>query len=161
MSMAVLIGLFLGLVWLFIPLIVKQGQNLSVLNINELQGNIEDLYMEIVSYFNLHQIDLEQSIKESNLLGKIDYALIPNLLNSIISGLGSFSIGLFSVLFISFFFLKDSRLFEKGILTFIPDNKESGWKNSSTKIKDLLSRYFVGLIFQILILIMEKGFNIM
>ena len=151
-TMVVLLGLFLGLVGLFIPLVIKQGHNLSLLNIDELQTNIENLYAEIISYFNLHQIDLEQSIKESNLLSKIDYSLIPNFLNSVVSGLGSFSIGLFSVLFISFFFLKDSRLFENGILTFIPDNKESRWKNSSTKIKDLLSRYFVGLIFQILIL---------
>ncbi|WP_303317847.1 AI-2E family transporter [Flavivirga abyssicola] len=151
-TMVVLLGLFLGLVGLFIPLVIKQGQNLSLLNIDELQVNIENLYVEIINYFDLHQIDLEQSIKESNLLAKIDYSLIPDFLNSVVSGLGSFSIGLFSVLFISFFFLKDSRLFENGLLTFIPDNKESRWKNSSTKIKDLLSRYFVGLIFQILIL---------
>ena len=151
-TMAILIGLFTGLVALFIPLIMKQGHNLSLLNINQLQNNIEELYIEIINYFNVYQIDLEQSIKESNLLSKIDYALIPNFLNSIISGLGSFSIGLFSVLFISFFFLKDSHLFENGVLTFIPDDKELGWKNSSTKIKNLLSRYFVGLIFQILIL---------
>lgn len=151
-TMVVLLGLFIGLVGLFIPLVVKQGQNLSLLNIEELQTNIENLYSEIITYFDLHQIDVEQSLKDSNLLSKIDYTIIPNFLNSIISGLGSFSIGLFSVLFISFFFLKDSRLFENGILTFIPDNKESRWKKSSTKIKDLLSRYFVGLIFQILIL---------
>lgn len=151
-SMAILLGIFVGLVWLFIPLVVKQSHNLSLLNINELQSNIEDLYIEIINYFNLNQIDLEQSIKDSNVLSKIDYSLIPNFLNSVVSGLGSFSIGLFSVLFISFFFLKDSRLFENGLLTFIPNNKESRWKNSTTKIKDLLSRYFVGLIFQILIL---------
>jgi len=151
-TMVVLLSIFFGLVGLFIPLVVKQGQNLSLLNINELQTNIENLYIEIIEYFNIHQIDIEQSLKESNLLSKIDYSLIPDFLNSIISGLGSFSIGLFSVLFISFFFLKDSRLFESGIMTFIPDNKESRWKNSSEKIKDLLSRYFVGLIFQILIL---------
>lgn len=151
-SMIVLLGIFVGLVGLFIPLVIKQGHNLSLLNINELQNNVQDLYIEIINYFDFNQMDLEQSIKESNLLSKIDYSLIPNFLNSIVSGLGSFSIGLFSVLFISFFFLKDSRLFENGILTFIPDSKESRWKNSSTKIKDLLSRYFVGLIFQILIL---------
>lgn len=151
-SMALLLSLFVGLVWLFIPLIIKQGHNLSLLDINQLQSNIEDLYIEIVRYFNIHQIDLEQSIKDSNVLSKIDYSLIPNFLNTIISGLGSFSIGLFSVLFISFFFLKDSRLFENGMLTFIPDDKETKWSNSVTKIKDLLSRYFVGLIFQILIL---------
>jgi predicted PurR-regulated permease PerM len=151
-TMIVILSLFLGLVGLFIPLVIKQGQNLSLLNIEQLQGNVENLYIEIINYFDLHQIDIEQSFKESNLLSKIDYSLIPDFLNSIISGFGSFSIGLFSVLFISFFFLKDSHLFEYGILTLIPDDKESRWKNSSNKIKDLLSRYFVGLIFQILIL---------
>lgn len=151
-TMVILVGLFIGLIGMFIPLIVEQGHNLSLLNIEQLQSNVEGLYREIINYFELNQIDVEQSIKESDLLSKIDYALIPNFLNSVVSGLGSFSIGLFSVLFISFFFLKDSQLFESGILTFIPDNNESRWKNSSTKIKDLLSRYFVGLIFQILIL---------
>ncbi|WP_159020142.1 AI-2E family transporter [Algibacter sp. L3A6] len=151
-TMLVLLSLFIGLVGLFIPLVVKQGQNLSLLDIDLLQENIENLYIEILKYFDLHKIDVEQSLKDSNLLSKINFAMIPNFLNSVLSGLGSFSIGLFSVLFISFFFLKDSRLFENGILTFIPANKESRWKNSSTKIKDLLSRYFVGLIFQILIL---------
>ncbi|MFV0565376.1 MAG: AI-2E family transporter [Flavobacteriaceae bacterium] len=151
-TITILLCLILGLVSLFIPLIIQQGQNLSLLNVEQLELNIESLYSEIITYFNLHRIDLEQSIKNSNLLAKLDFAFIPLFLNSFISGLGSFSIGLFSVLFISFFFLKDSRLFESGMLTLIPDSKESGWKNSSTKIKDLLSRYFVGLIFQILIL---------
>ncbi len=151
-TIVLLLGVFLGLVGLFIPLIIKQGQNLSLLNIEELQRNVENLYSEIITYFDLSQVDVEQSLKESDLLSKIDLALIPNFLNNIVSGLGNFSIGLFSVLFISFFFLKDSRLFENGILTFIPENKESRWKASSTKIKDLLSRYFVGLILQILVL---------
>ncbi|MFB9055592.1 AI-2E family transporter [Mariniflexile ostreae] len=151
-TILMLLGVFVGLVGLFIPLVIKQGQNLSLLNINELERNVQNLYVEIINYFNIHQIDLEQSIKDSNLLSKIDYALIPNFLNAVISGLGSFSIALFSVLFISFFFLKDSRLFENGILIFIPKTKESHVRNSSTKIKNLLSRYFVGLIVQILIL---------
>ncbi|WP_372937591.1 AI-2E family transporter [Seonamhaeicola sp.] len=151
-TMALLLAIFGGLVSLFIPLIIKQGQNLSLLNIDELQVNIENLYIEIVTYFDLHQIDVEQSLKDSNLFSKLDFSVIPDFLNTVISGLGSFSIGLFSVLFISFFFLKDSKLFENSILTLIPDNKETRWKTSSEKIKDLLSRYFVGLIFQILIL---------
>lgn len=151
-TMLILLGLLFGLVRLFIPLIVEQGHNLALLDIDKLQGNVEDLYGEAIAYFQINNIDVEQSIKNSNLLSKLDYSLIPNFFNSLISGLGSFSIGLFSVLFISFFFLKDSKLFENGIMTFIPDGNESRWKNSSVKIKDLLSRYFIGLIFQILIL---------
>ncbi|WP_299100347.1 AI-2E family transporter [uncultured Winogradskyella sp.] len=151
-TMVLLLGLLIGLVGLFIPLIVEQGHNLSLLNINQLQINIEDLYDQIVTYFEFNNIDVEQSIKDSNLLSKLDFALIPNFLNSFISGLGSFSIGLFSVLFISFFFLKDSKLFEDGIMTFVPSGNEQRSKRSINAIKDLLSRYFVGLIFQILIL---------
>ncbi len=151
-TMLILLGLLFGLVRLFIPLIVEQGHNLALLDIDKLQGNVEDLYGEAIAYFQINNIDVEQSIKNSNLLSKIDYSLIPDFFNSLISGLGSFSIGLFSVLFISFFFLKDSKLFENGILTFIPSGNESRWANSSVKIKDLLSRYFIGLIFQILIL---------
>jgi len=127
-TIAVFIGLFIGLVGLFIPLITKQGQNLALLDINQLQSNIENLYTQAVDYFEFNNIDVEKSIKESELLSKIDYSIIPNFFNSFISGLGSFSIGLFSVLFISFFFLKDSKLFETGMLTFVPDEKESRWK---------------------------------
>jgi len=151
-TMVLFVGLLLGLIRMFIPLVVEQGQNLSLLDINELQQNAENLYSEIITYFDLSKVDVEQSIKDSGMLSKLDYSIIPNFLNTFIGGLGESLIGLFSVLFISFFFLKDSRLFENGIITFIPDSKESRWKNSSEKIKDLLSRYFVGLIFQILIL---------
>lgn len=151
-TMVLFLGLLAGLIMLFIPLIAEQGHNLSLLDIDKLQGNVQDLYLQVVDYFELKHIDIESSVKESGLLNKLDFAAIPNFLNGLLSGLGSFSIGLFSVLFIAFFFLKDSKLFENGLLTFIPDKKESKLRNSSTKIKDLLSRYFVGLIFQILIL---------
>ena len=151
-TMVLFIGLFIGLIGLFIPLIVEQGHNLSLLDIEQLQNNVENLYDEIVTYFEFQNIDVQQSIKDSNLFSKFDFALIPNFVNSIVSGLGSFSVGLFSVLFISFFFLKDSKLFEDSIMTIIPNNKVNRTKSSITKIKDLLSRYFIGLVFQILIL---------
>jgi predicted PurR-regulated permease PerM len=151
-TMVALIGLFVGLVRMFIPLIVEQGHNLSLLNIEELQGTIEDLYHQVSEYFALNNIDVEQSLKDSNLLSKLDYSIIPNFLNGVISGFGSFSIGLFSVLFITFFLLKDSQLLEQGIMVLVPDTKETRMQRSFNKIKDLLSRYFIGLIFQILIL---------
>ncbi|MDN3493255.1 AI-2E family transporter [Winogradskyella bathintestinalis] len=151
-TMTLLLGLLAGLIDLFIPLIVEQGHNLALLNIEQLQDNIENLYNQIITYFEFNHIDIEQSLQDYNLLAKLDFAIIPNFLNNFISGLGSFSIGLFSVLFISFFFLKDSKLFEEGIMTFVPTGNEERSKRSITAIKDLLSRYFVGLIFQILIL---------
>ena len=151
-TMILFIGVFIGLVALFIPLIAEQGQKLALLNTTDLEENVQNLYDQIINYFEFNNIDVEQSIKDSGLLSKIDFALIPDYLNKVVSGLGSFSIGLFSVLFISFFFLKDSKLFEEGIITFVPKDKETRSKRSFNKIKDLLSRYFGGLLLQILIL---------
>jgi predicted PurR-regulated permease PerM len=151
-TMVLFVGIFIGLIGLFIPLIAEQGRNLALLDIEQLQENIQNLYNQIVLYFEFSHFDVEQSIKDSGLLSKLDFAYIPEFLNNLVSGLGSFSIGLFSVLFISFFFLKDSHLFENGFLTFVPSDKETKTQRSFKSIKDLLSRYFVGLIFQILIL---------
>lgn len=151
-TMFLLVGMLVGLIWMFIPLLIEQGHNLSLLNIEALQGNIENLYQQISEYFAMKNIDFEQSLKNSNLLSGIDYSIIPNFLNALISGFGSFSVGLFSVLFISFFLLKDSKLLEDGILVLTPNGKEKRWQKSFDKIKDLLSRYFIGLVFQIFIL---------
>ncbi|SHH53553.1 AI-2E family transporter [Winogradskyella jejuensis] len=151
-TMVLFISVFVGLVGLFIPLVAEQGQNLALLNIDQLQSNVQDLYNQIVTYFEFKNIDVEESIKDSGVLSKIDFSLIPDYLNKIVSGLGSFSIGLFSVLFIVFFFLKDSQLFENGIMTFVPQGNEQKTRRSINTIKDLLSRYFGGLLLQILIL---------
>ena len=151
-TMILLIGVIAGIIALFIPLLVSQGQNLSLLNIDALQANVENLYRQVTEYLGLSSITIEQGIKNSKMLANLDFGFIPNFLNSFVSVLGTLSIGLFSVLFIAFFFLKDSKLFEQGLLVFIPDNKESRLKKSIKKIKDLLSRYFIGLVLQILIL---------
>lgn len=151
-TMLFLISILFGLISLFIPLIAEQGHNLSLLDMSQLQTNIEYLYNEISLYLQSKGFDIEHSFEEMNVLSKLNFAAIPNFLNTLVSGFGNFSIGLFSVLFISFFFLKDSKLLENGIKTFIPDSKEARWESSSNTIKDLLSRYFVGLILQIFIL---------
>jgi len=151
-TMLLLIGIIAGIIALFVPLLVKQGQNLSLLNIDALQANVENLYRQGTEYFGLNTSEIEQGIKNSKFFANFDFGFIPNFLNSFVGILGSLSIGLFSVLFIAFFFLKDSRLFEEGLMVLVPDNKESRLKKSIDTIKDLLSRYFVGLVFQILIL---------
>ena len=151
-TMLLLIGILIGIIALFIPLLVQQGHNLSLLNIDELQINIENIYRQLIDYFKINSTYIKQNIKDSSFLKTIDFGFIPNFLNSIIGVLGSLSIGVFSILFITFFFLKDSSLFERCVLIFIPLDKEDKLKKSLETIKNLLSRYFVGLVFQILIL---------
>lgn len=91
---------------LFVPLLIQQGENLSLLEVNELKGNIETLIQEIGLYFNLDNSFWQQQFSVDNLFQNINLGLLPELLNQTLELLGGFTIGLFSVVFILFFFLK-------------------------------------------------------
>lgn len=149
-TMFLMLSLLTGLIFLFVPLVVEQGKSLSLLEVNKLQANVQDIFNQITAYFSSKGIDVLNELKNIDLVSQ--FKEIPNILNSIVGALGSLSVGLFSVLFISFFFMKDSKLLKNGVLTLIPNKSESRFSNSLEVINDLLSRYFIGLIFQITIL---------
>ncbi|MHA7944487.1 AI-2E family transporter [Formosa sp. 3Alg 14/1] len=152
LAMLIIVGSLIGLILLFIPLVIEQGHNLSLLNINKLQNNFNTVYLEVAHYLEGKHIYLEKSLEDYHLLSKINYSVIPDFLNSILSGFGTFSIAFFSVLFISFFFLKDRKLLENSFMVVVPESKKHRVKKSLYTIKHLLSRYFLGLLIQILIL---------
>ena len=151
-----MIGLLAGIIALFIPGITEQGRNLSLLDMEELQKDLNSLYMEITEYFGASPASIDALIEktdlEKNVLEGLDIGFIPDMLNSIVGLLSNLSVGLFSVLFIAFFFLKDSRLFQNSLMALVPDDKEGRMLQSLEKIKGLLSRYFVGLLGQIFVL---------
>ena len=149
-AMFALIGLLVGVIGMFVPLIIKQGESLSLLQTDKLQQNIQSVINHVNDYFISKDINLLSELKNVDFLS--GFQAIPNLLNYVAGTLGSLSVGLFSVLFISFFFMKDSRLLKNAILTVIPNKSEGRFSKSIETIKDLLSRYFIGLVLQITIL---------
>ncbi|QLE03030.1 AI-2E family transporter [Galbibacter sp. BG1] len=155
-TMLIMIVFIVGLLSLFIPLIIEQGKNLSLLNIDNLKTSLQDVYRELSDYFSVSRYKVEQSIEESleksEFISNLDLSAIPNMFKYIVGGIGSVSVALFTIIFISFFFLKDARLFQNGLLTFVPPQNEQSVINSLESIKNLLSRYFIGLLLQIAIL---------
>lgn len=149
-TMILFLGILSGLIRMFIPLIIEQGENLSLLNIEQLQTNIQNLLIQINDYFLANGIDLLDEIKNADLFKNI--TAIPNLLNSVIGTVGSLSIGLFSVIFITFFLMKDTHIMENSVYVLVSDKSENKLKKSLSTINKLLSRYFIGLVFQITIL---------
>ena len=69
-----------------------------------------------------------------------------------LSVLGMALIDAFSVIFITFFFLKDRDLINKMIVAVAPKGEERRFENVLDTTKNLLSRYFIGITFQILIM---------
>ncbi|MBT8317163.1 MAG: AI-2E family transporter [Lutibacter sp.] len=149
-TMFLFLGILSGLISMFIPLIVQQGENLSLLNIDQLQSNIQNLLNQINDYFLARDIDILNELKHADLFQNV--TAIPNLLNSVIGTVGNISIGLFSVIFITFFFMKDTHIMENSIYVMVSDKSQNKLKKSLSTINNLLSRYFIGLVFQITIL---------
>ena len=142
-----------GILSLFFPLLVEQSNNLSLLDVEALKIKLNYLSKELSDYFNVDNSFWLGLLESKNILQSINLGLVPDFLNGLLNFLGSFSLALFSVLFISFFLLKDSELLERIVLIFIKESYHSRIQKSFERIKNLLSRYFIGLLMQITILL--------
>lgn len=76
-------------------------------------------------------------------------------LSSILNGIGNFVgnvfVGLFAISFIAFFFLKESELLGQIIYDLTPSGYEEKASQIIEKLKPLLSRYFLGVLFEVLL----------
>jgi len=143
------LALLAGFIMMFVPLIVTQSENLSLLDTAKLERDFNGLIVQLNEYFG---IDTQQMIRESKITSKINFNFIPVFLNSLLGVLSGFGMGLASVMFITFFFLKDRNLFTVGAKKLLPDAHEDKILNSFRKVNYMLSRYFIGLIIQMSVL---------
>ena len=143
--------MIVGFVLMFVPLILSQGANLSLLNTNSIENNINQLTTQITSFLDVYNLDSAKILKEADIASTINFNFIPNFLNTIVNTVSSLGVALGSIFFITFFFLKDRLLFIVSAKNLIPDSHEVKILNSLDKINHLLSRYFIGLLLQLFI----------
>lgn len=155
-TVLLMLGLLAGVLYIFVPVLTEQGKNLYSLDWDKLQAELNVLYQEITNYFGASPEVTKEIIEEADIEKNIDKQLkvgvVPKFLNFLTELLSMVGIGLFSTIFISFFFLKDGRLFQARLLRLLPEEPRVQTINSIETIKNLLSRYFLGLLLQIAIL---------
>uniref|UniRef100_UPI00404A4AFF AI-2E family transporter n=1 Tax=Flavobacterium sp. TaxID=239 RepID=UPI00404A4AFF len=144
--------LIVGFILMFIPLISSQSESLSLLDIVAIENNLNDLLVDIQKYLGTHGFDYSEILSEADLTSKLNLEFIPEFLNGLLNTISSFSMGLASVLFITFFFLKDSRVMTNSIVAVLPENYKGRLIESWEIIEKLLSRYFIGLMLQLFII---------
>lgn len=151
-----LIGLLVCLVLLFVPMITRQAQMISRINVDEVvsyfAGVIDRLQGLLLSYDIIEADQTLQSILERQITSVINVADFSNLFEKLLGATSTLFIGIFSVLFLSFFFLRDRQLLKSGILLFAPDRFQPEVITILHKTKIMLSRYFIGLLSQLFIM---------
>ena len=89
---------------------------------------------------------------KNNLYEFLDPSLIPKFFTSIVGTLGNFVVGLMSVFFIAFFFLREQGLFNTMVAGVVPDKHEKKVIQAINESSTMLIRYFIGMLSQITII---------
>jgi predicted PurR-regulated permease PerM len=154
LTLILILLLFFGMFSLFIPLVLNEAHMISNIDGKHLMDYYKteaaSLQQTLISFGIMPRgATIESTVKQA-ILKIIDFGMFSNILSSIISFTGTFFFNLFSIVFLSFFFLMDNKMLPRFILLITPEKHEEQIKNVMYKSKDLLSRYFIGLIIQII-----------
>jgi predicted PurR-regulated permease PerM len=141
---------------LFVPLALEQAYNLAGVNYSEIAATLQEPFDEFKVWMAGYGVDiqegsLEESLRQS-LSGWFDPSSIGDIISTVIGAAGNIVLALFSIIFITFFFLKEQGLFVNSLVAIIPPKYEAQTRESIKDIVYLLSRYFSGILLQISII---------
>lgn len=80
----------------------------------------------------------------------VNWANVKIVVGSVVSTTSSIFIGLFSTIFLTFFFLREPNLIKMVFLAIVPDKFENKTLTVLTSTRTMLSRYVIGLIIEVL-----------
>ena len=148
LTIVLILGTLILVVTQVIPVVTGIVRDAAVLNSVTADGNPLDrvndwiigLFPGLGPDFNIITILMDKLREVTNLSN------VTSVISSVTSFVTSFVVGLFSIVFISFFFVRDETLFRKIVCTLVPDRMEGKMAKSLGEIDGLLSRYFVGLL---------------
>ena len=174
LSLTIVLGLLLAVLTLIVPIVSGIVKGISLSSIESAAGQIavplgnlneflRNSFPQLGENFRIEMVLIQELQK------LFDVSIISSVIGSATSLLTSFGIGLFSVVFIGFFFIKDDGLFTKIVCALVPDKHEKTTEKAISDIGYLLSRYFIGVLIEIagvalvnfvgLMFIARLGFN--
>lgn len=140
--------------WYIIPLVYGEFETIRNWDGAEFMKSIDAplaTAQEYLKGFGL--VDVNTDLKSSVMVAASSvFSLtgLTDMFSTLAGAVSTIAIGIFSVTFISFFFLKDSGLFTRMILTFSPTKYEEQVKSALNSCEKLLVRYSVGLLLEML-----------
>lgn len=152
LTIVAILGVLSFTVTQIIPVVLHIVREASVMNtqnvpynsiIHQVNEGIRGLFPSLGPKFNIVTALLEQ------IRSVMSVTNVTSFLGSVASVTAGIVVGVFSIVFISFFFIKDDNLFGKIICALVPDSMEESVKKTLSEIVHLLSRYFLGLVIEV------------
>lgn len=153
-SLFLVIGALLAILFLIVPLMSNIVKDVSMTNmeyaarsvaipLSDLNSFLRESFPKLGSDFRI-EVAIGQEVQKL-----FNVTVFSSFIGSAASLLTDFGIGIFSVVFIGFFFIKDNGLFTDIVCALVPDRLEKTTEKAIDDIGHLLSRYFIGVIIEI------------
>ena len=146
--------LFIVLLFVFfVPVLLNETQRFAGIDYDRLGRNLGYLLNNVETFLYSNNL----LAKNETLVGLVTNEIkefanltnFSNILGGLMSATGSFLMGLFAVFFLTFFFMKDNIRLDGLAQLFFDEKHAERLTLVSEKINKLLSRYFIGLLFEI------------
>ena len=153
-TLLIVLVLLFGTISVTVPVVSSIIKGISISSIESAAGQISvplaNLNETLRSIFPSLGPDFRIEMSLLAELQKLfDVSKLSSFIGSATSFLSSFGIGLFSVVFIGFFFIKDDDLFTRIVCALVPDKHEQNAAEAIADIGSLLSRYFIGVVIEV------------
>lgn len=155
LTILLIFGVLIGIVTIVVPVISSVAKDISAANVTSLAqalgAPLASLNKWLIHSFpGLGRDFRVESFVVSQLQELVDFGKFSSVVGSLASFIASLAVTIFAMVFISFFFIKDPALLSKILCAFVPERHEEKLKESLHEISGLVSRYFVGLIMEVL-----------
>lgn len=153
-TLILLLVIIFSLIGVFVPLIAQQANMISRIAVDEIYGAFKEpldkMQVFLTEYGLLNQEQSLQAIVTGELQAIFSAIDFSRIVNYIVTFTGTIFVGLFAIVFVTFFFLRDEKLFFRSIMLIVPLRYQEEAENILTSSKRLLSRYFIGIVIEIL-----------
>ncbi len=152
LTLVLLALLVCGFFYVFIPVIFDKLSQLASIDFEGLSNQILQPLQQVESFIVRYlpvgaDFSITQAIGEQ--VGSyINLSHINDFVSSFIGTVTSFFIAIFSIGFITFFFLKDKNLFSDGVTLLFPARNKDNVTRALDSANRLLVRYFVGIVIE-------------
>ncbi len=160
-TLILLLAVFSLFFFLIFPPLIEQVNGLSVLNFYDVVQKVLQQFPSLKLL--MLQLGTEDALKhtlETRVNSVMEFQNMSLIINNVFSYLGAILSGIFCVLFITFFFLKDEMIVKQSFLLIMPSKYEKEVRDVLRTSKQMLSGYFRGLLIDMLIVGCLVGFGL-
>jgi len=153
-ALLTILAAFIGFLWFITPLIMSQAQVISGLDVAKLMEQYKQPIASLTEFLNKYNVlsdsrTIEGAVQQQ-LESMVSLATFSSLAQHLLSTTGTLFMALFSILFITFFFLREEKMFENLVILLSPEAYTDKVRRILYQTRYLLSRYFIGLMIEVL-----------